>query len=88
MQLPATAAGETGFCAQRALPASQQRAALAGLVSGTGMAHVQPPSSMEAALSLLPVPPLLFACTEAHWPYPAQFRPRTFLRLKGAVFPF
>lgn len=75
------------------MPAPQQRANVAGMVSCLGMAwlNVQPPGSVKAAPSPLPtasVPPCCLHVQEHIGPYPARLGHNTSLRLNGAPFPF
>lgn len=75
------------------MPAPQQRANVAGMVSCMGMAqlNVQATISVKAALSPLPTPSLPPCCLHAQehvGPYPVQLRHKTSLRLNGAAFPF
>lgn len=75
------------------MPAPQQTANVAGMVSCLGMArlNVRPPSCVKAASSPLPtasVPPYCLHVQEHVGPYPARVGHKISLRLKGAAFPF
>lgn len=75
------------------MPAPQQRANVAGMVSCLGMArlNVQPPSSVKAAPPPLPtplVPPCCLHAQEHVGPYPVRLGHKASLRLNGAALHF